>query len=722
MAGNLLDAVLAAEPDRPLVGDLTGAELIAAVDRLAEELAAAGTAPGEVIGLRTANRPPWVVGLLALLRVGARPLLLAHDSPSPEVDRLLGAAGGGRCLVGDAAGELRLAGHPAAPAGEPGAVLLASSGSTGAPKLVARDGASLLDEARRYVAAGLVGPADTLLLPLPMSHAYALGWLAGALLAGARVRPVPPQALGAIADGLADGATLLAIMPGLARVLVRRLAAGGREAPRRAPALRTVMAGAGYVDAALDEQWARTVGVGLARNYGSTETGAVLAGPAGLPSGYVGSPLPGVVVELHGSARAVTGPGEGEVVVRLEDGTTHRMDDLARRGADGRYEIIGRRRSGVVRRGARWVSTLEVGAVLGQAYGVADVAVLAGEGADDDEQNLVAEYVPAGPSVTPAALAGYAREHLAPYKVPNAFHPRHRLPRGAVGKLRKAPEYRLTSAETAREALRAYRRSEVLLALAELGVLPGLARGGSAPALAADLDLDATALADLLAAAHQLGLLTLGEPAGELNAADLAVSAGRERSLRDGLTYQGLVATVRSGAAPTAPTGPAALTGPTTPTAPTGPAAPAAPTGPTAARVARARELAGVRPDERLVQLGPAPHQFAPGPPPDGPTAGGYDVCFLVDAVHGPGPAADLTWLAGLLRADGRLVVVDSFLDAPGSTDDTMSLAWLAQGARSWWRLTDLQAGLESVGLRVAVVTSLTDPPAALVLARRGDP
>jgi hypothetical protein len=51
-----------------------------------------------------------------------------------------------------------------------------------------------------------------------------------------------------------------------------------------------------------------------------------------------------------------------------------------------------------------------------------------------------------------------------------------------------------------------------------------------------------------------------------------------------------------------------------------------------------------------------------------------------------------------------------------------MSLAWLARGSRSWWRLADLQAGLESVGLEVATVTPLTGPPAVLVVARRADP
>ena len=322
MSSRLADTVLDVPADRLLLADLSGAEVVKAVGELAGMLRAGGVTR-QTVGLQGSNGASWVIGLLGLLRAGARPLLVGHDSPPPDVHRLLAAAGAARCLRTEEGQPPRLTGITGArgdkgahEAGAGAAVLLASSGSTGAAKLVTRSERSLLDEGRRYLTAGLITTEDMLALPLPMSHAYALGWTVAALLAGARLCPVPPRSLGAASDILAAGATVLAVVPGLARILARRLAGG--PGPH---VLRLVMAGADYVDSELDARWSVQLGVGLSRNYGSSETGAVLAGPAGLPSGCVGLPLPGVEVILRGDhGEAVAGAGTGEIVVRVEDG------------------------------------------------------------------------------------------------------------------------------------------------------------------------------------------------------------------------------------------------------------------------------------------------------------------------------------------------------------------------------------------------------------------
>ena len=716
MSAQFLTAVAAADPATPLVGDLTGPDVIAEVDRTVGVLASAGVAAGETVGLWAGNTAQWVIGLLATLEVGARPLLLADDSPASEVERLLSAAGGRRYLTVDsgsiAGGGLTLVGAPGEPSGTPAVVLLASSGSTDAPKIVHRSVASLVAEGRRFVSAGYVTASDTLLLPLPMSHAYALGWVAGSLLAGAGLRPVAPQAFGAVRDALADGATVMATVPGLARLLLSRLTS--RSAAHPAPALRLVMAGAGYVDADLDERWSAGLGVGLSRNYGSTETGAVLAGPAGMPSGFVGVPMPGVTVTLRDDDDAVVdGPGVGQIVVGLEDGTVHEMGDLAQRDDEGRLQIIGRRRTGAVRRGARWVSTLEVSSVLSRAYGVADVVVSGRRAAAADDESLVAEYVPAGRDVTPATLAAYARANLAPYKVPNVFQPRTRLRRNSLGKSQHGVEMRLTSEAVALDAVRAYRRTELLLTFAELGALPALADGVSAVDLGERLGLDAEVVGDLLAAARELGLLTLATATKPFDATELETTIRAERAIRDGLTYDRLVAAARP--ALRAKTGPAE-------TAPAG-SGPAetvlaetelAETVSGGDRVAHLCDLAGVDPDQRWLEVGPMATAVDAA-------ATVYDACFVVDAVHGPGAGADLVWLAERLRPGGRLVIEDRFVDAPGGSDPTIELSWLAAGGRAWWRLADLQPGLESVGFRIMSVTPAPESGGTVLLARLGE-
>ncbi|MGW2540682.1 AMP-binding protein [Kitasatospora sp. NPDC001574] len=108
---------------------------------------------------------------------------------------------------------MRSTGTPGRKSGDAPAVLLPTSGSTGAPKLVRRSEASWLSEARRYRDGVGLTARDTLLLPVPLSHAYALGWLCGGLLTGAALRPVPPTALGRVGRELADGATVVALVP-----------------------------------------------------------------------------------------------------------------------------------------------------------------------------------------------------------------------------------------------------------------------------------------------------------------------------------------------------------------------------------------------------------------------------------------------------------------------------------------------------------------------------
>lgn len=689
MAHRMPDIVL---DSRPTIAEMSAADVAGSVDRTAEQLVAAGVRPGETVGLRGDNRAGWLTALLALLRLDARPLLLPHDSPDVEVERLLVATPGRRCLVVPEGRELTWIGLAAEAdptvGGDSGDILLTSSGSTGAPKIVVRSARSLLDEGRRYVTAGLVDATDTVVMPLPMTHSYALGWVVGALLAGARVVPLPPQALGGVHNALADGATVLAVVPGLARLLLRRLA---REDPP--PRLRLVMAGAGYVDAALDARWAAEVGVGLARNYGSTETGAVLYGPAGLPSGYVGGAMPGVTVELRDDDPAVA--DVGEIVVTLEDGTVHAMGDLGRRDDRGGLQIIGRRSTNAVRRGARWVSTLEVRAVLANVYGVADVTVARGDGeGGDDDETLIAEYVPAGASVTPEDLATFARANLAPYKVPNAFRPRRHIDRNPVGKIPRPLCYRLTSTEVLADAVRAYRASEVVMALVELEALPALAAGVSAAELAAQLDLDSEAVAQLIAAAHVLGLVTTGEPGMPVDVTELTAAVEAEQEIRAVVDAAALAAAIRFDGAHVRRD---RVT-------------------PEASRTAQVRQLAGVLPEETLGEIGSGQPRYAPPACHDQ----AYDVCFVVDAVHGPGCAADLVWLAHRIRPSGRVVIEDRFLDGPFPGDTTLSLAWLATGATAWWRLTDLQLGLESVGLRLDTATTVTSPDRVVVVARRG--
>jgi long-chain acyl-CoA synthetase len=381
---------------------------------------------------------PWdlarVGDLLAALRAGATALVVPDGTPPAEVARLAALA------------------EPCGPA-----VLLPTSGSTGLPKLVRRPLSSLEDEGRRYVRGGWALADDRVLVALSPAHAYALGWLFGCLLADAEVAVVAPRAFGAVEAALV-GATVLVTTPPLARLLERRAAVSGA----RAPALRLAMAGAGPVDAAVDGAWRRTFGLSLARNYGSTETGAVLAGPAGLPPRCAGSAMPGVTVEvLDGAVRVVT-----------EDGSVHDLPDLAERDAGGNVTVLGRTRDARARVGGHWVAPLDVEAAARDLPGVVDACAAVLPGPDgDDAVRVDCVTTGAGADAVRAALRAVVS---APVTVRRVRRIR-RTPAGKVAAPRDVPGAGVGgAAEALREALaRLGDDDEVAADLADLAALAG---------------------------------------------------------------------------------------------------------------------------------------------------------------------------------------------------------------------------------------------------------
>ncbi|MFJ6987263.1 MULTISPECIES: AMP-binding protein [unclassified Streptomyces] len=720
------------DPDAPALGDRTRAEALARIGELAGSLRRSGVRPGEAVALHGPNGPEWVEGLLALTAVGACPLLLSADSPPAETRRLSRAVGAERRLV-TGPRPARIEGAPGRPDGdrEPATLLLASSGSTGLPKSVARGPRSVVDEGFRYHRAGLAVPGDRVLLPLPLSHAYALGWLAGVLVAGAHVDAVPPHAVGAVHTRLREGATVLVAVPGLARLLVRRRALA-EDAPY--PALRRVMAGAGYVDAALDERWRETLGVGVSRNYGSTETGAVLWGEPGLPAGAVGHPMPGVRVLLTGPGGEVqVGPGQGELSVVLEDGSVHHLHDLAERDADGVHRVLGRARSGVVRRGARWVSTLEIESVLRAAPGVADVAVTATGPDDSDDQGLTVVYVPADTALAaPERVRAHARVHLAPYKVPDGFRPRYRLRRSAVGKATADPVYRLAPrpgtrrdldgasapsrvAASAVQPLAAAPARIVADALRELGLESALVKGAAAVDLAAPDGLHTDLLISLLDTACALGLLTTAPEPDTGPQLDAVPDCGDVRGVdpndtsvpsrpppgREAASVAGrlLASRVRHGAVELPPPGPGSAD-PLVTTAP-----------PPALRTAIEESLAACDVPGRVPEL------RADTPPPPSGAYGGY---VLLGGLHGPEPRLG-AW-AELLRPGQPLLLADAFVGDPWTLDGedgARAVRWLVEGRSYCWTVAELHSALTASGLQVEDTRTVEGGRWAVVTARR---
>lgn len=692
----------------------------------------------------------WVSAYGELLAAGATPLLLDPEAPPPERERWLKKAGGGQVLeTGDAAraGERPWV-RPAA--GQltnqaRATVLLPSSGTSGAPKLVTRSIASLRAEGLRHLRwAGLTSD-DRVLLPLPPWHAYALGWLHACFEAGCEVRALPPTALAETLREIRGGATVLPLVPATARLLAARAA----RAALPDNALRLAMVGAGVVDAGLDAAFREVFGIGLARDYGSTETGSLFSGHADSPLGRVGHPLDGVRFRIRGEDGTPAVPGAaGELQVALDDdppGYWRSTGDLVTYHPVHGLEVLGRR-SRAVRRGDRWVAPEEVETVLRDHPDVLEARVQGIPGHHPGSACLHASVVSLrGTAADASDLDGHAARRLSRHKVPERIEFVGELPRGRSGKL--LASRRLVPADAAEliACAQDYKRGELLFALLRLGVLDALRQEPADPArIAARLGLDHVACEQLLQAAEQSGLLRAAPATDSAETAPSADGVGEaldilileDRLSRSWVTRERIADLASTGLDRRAfdTEGPDDALRSVYQRAMHTKAA--------RRRGQLARRLAGGS-AQRLLEITCGPGRYAADHPPheracllrvgtlaEQPASGGeacvtpppeegerFDLVVVCNAIHLPGPGSDLRGLADRLAPGGRLLVDDVFLDTPGGLPGEVRLDWLTHGGSAWPTEATTVAGLSAAGFTVHRSVHVGSPAVTLLVA-----
>lgn len=349
--------------------DLEGQALETPARHLHTELARAAALHGDVAGRTVAWRglpASMVVAAVAASWLGdAVPLVVPHDADhltehallvmTRRPDGVLDASPGGGDQEDDE--------------DDPTAVLQPTSGSTGLPVVARRSVLSVRTEASRYAAAIGLAAHHRVVVGVPVTHSYGLGWALSALLLGARVA-VPDVVLPHRLLRLVESrrATHLALS---APVAGRVAALPGR--PARA-SLESAMVGGGVVATELEAAFRTRMGIGLGRNYGSSQTGPTFFGDPGLPPGLLGRPGAGVRI------LAPRAGASGELVLALtERGPqaartwTHATGDLVTRGTDGSV-LYGGRVDGRVRLNGRFLDVGTVAALLRRMPGVHDVA------------------------------------------------------------------------------------------------------------------------------------------------------------------------------------------------------------------------------------------------------------------------------------------------------------------------------------------------------------
>jgi len=422
-----LDMLLGARGREPALRDAAQVVSGAALRDIVAPTEVDGDGDHRAPAIELANTVDALTNFLAAARREPVAVLLPAGVPAWERDRLLGAL--------DAV-EL--------PVDVPG-VVFATSGTTGAPKLVFRAWRSLLANAVSLARTGGFTTADTMLAGTPLQHAYGFTVaLLGALAGGAELLLGPlPLTPDAWARGIAGGATVVQSVPAMYRWLASSPGGVGAGTGR----LRMAVVAGEAVDPGLVRSWRDATAVPLVVNYGTTETGPITL-DVDQVDGSVGRPLPGVEVRVEAHERGGASH-EGELVVRTQppgpcylsrdvgitaDGWFH-TGDLGELDARGAIRLAGRVDERVNIEGNK-VDVVEVEAALLEHPAIRECAVAARRQGGGPPRLWA--FVVAGGDVSVADLRRHLAGRLSPHKIPATFRTLPALPRTASGKLRRS--------------------------------------------------------------------------------------------------------------------------------------------------------------------------------------------------------------------------------------------------------------------------------------------
>lgn len=456
----------------PTWGSTTYAAVHAQAEALAQGLRDAGVRPGHLVGIRTADRYRFCLGLLGSWFAGAVPVPLAATAPDSYVQEIAARAGTATVLVdAEDGGSLTPCGRPAPGARLVGAAayVMHTSGSTGRPKGVLVSHRALTSYCSAFTAAVGLTAADRFLQLAPLTFDVCLEELLPVWTVGgtAVLAPqVPDDPAGLLDEVERLGVTVAELTTVYWKLLVRYLRASGRPVPA---SLRLLLMGGEQASAELMGE-SLLQGLPMAHVYGVTEaaitsTVRVLEPCRPVATASVGKPLanstvwvvdaggrpvpPGATGEVwiggEGLAEGYLGDPDAtasrfvEATAWLPPGRYYRTGDLGRLDADGELEVLGRMDFQTKVKGVR-VDPSELEACLASSPLVADSAAVAVEGLDGTTR-LVAFAVAANAanrSTLPSVLLQFLRDRVPEHLLPDRVLVLDALPVTAHGKVDRA--------------------------------------------------------------------------------------------------------------------------------------------------------------------------------------------------------------------------------------------------------------------------------------------
>jgi 3,4-dihydroxybenzoate---[aryl-carrier protein] ligase len=269
----------------------------------------------------------WLALFFAIRKAGSSVMPIHPATPYAAARRLAIHAGCGRLFYNSFAGEVL---YEPLTEREPGQLLQMSSGTTGAPKLIARTWESIRVEIESYVAIFTAPEGMTPVIACPTTHSY--GLICGILVGIHRgATPVivdttnPKHVLKVLRE---TEHPLLYTSPAILNMLAQLLPAG--ETIHAAMTSGTV----------LPEPWFERIRARcdrLFQQYGCSEAGCVAINPDLTSANDMGYLLPHVATDIGSSMETA-----GEVVLRKSDGSVISTSDLGYIRPDGMLVFVSR--------------------------------------------------------------------------------------------------------------------------------------------------------------------------------------------------------------------------------------------------------------------------------------------------------------------------------------------------------------------------------------------
>jgi long-chain acyl-CoA synthetase len=474
-----------AYPDRPAIrlddAVVPFAVLANAASRVAGWLGEMGVQPGDRVGVTLPNIPQmpiiyygilWAGGVVVpmnplyksrefayVLRDADAKAFFAWDGVGEEASK--GAADAGVQYVSVSAGGF----VPELMTHEPGgfvdrgdpdtAVVLYTSGTTGAPKGAELTHANMSRNAEISVRLVDTSPDDVVFGGLPLFHSF--GQTVGmnaAVLAGATMTLIPRfEPTKALEVLQRDQVT---IMLGVPTMYVALLQHPGK-ADYDLSSLRVCASGGASLPVEVLRGFEAAFGAMILEGYGLSETSPVASfnhADRERKPGSIGQPVEGVQFRLIDDEWNDVPEGEiGEIAITghnvmkgylgnpdatawaIRDGW-FRTGDLARRDDEGYYFIVDRAKDMVIRGGYN-VYPREVEEVLYEHPAVATAAVVGIPHPELGEEVAAAITLKPGTTATEDELRDFAKQRIAAYKYPRIIWVTSELPMGPTGKILK---------------------------------------------------------------------------------------------------------------------------------------------------------------------------------------------------------------------------------------------------------------------------------------------